>query len=69
MHSINLRHKVVDKFSFVLMLLNLVTKVQVSFDVLLRGALLPLLAQFLLFHGPVILIAETRGSDHRVEHF
>ena len=66
MHSINLRHKVVDEFGFVLMLLNLETKVQMSVDIQLRGELLPLLVQLLLFHGPMELITEARGSDHRV---
>ena len=68
-HSINLRHKVIDELSFVLMLLNLETKIQVSVDVLLRDELLPLFAQSPLFHGIMELITEARGSEHRVEHF
>ena len=51
------------------MLLNLETKVQMSVDIQLRGELLPLLVQLLLFHGPMELITEARGSDHWVEHF
>ena len=69
MHSINVRHKVVDEFAFILMLLNLQTKVQVSVDLHLRGELLVLLGQMPLFHGLVKLVAEAWGSDYRVEHF
>ena len=69
MHSINVRHKVVDEFAFILMLLNLQTKVLVSGHINLRGELVVLSGQLPLSHGLVKLVAEARGSDYRVEPF
>ena len=67
LHSINLRHEVVDKFFFIiLMLLNLVAQEQMSVNILLSRELLLLFVQLPLFHRPVELVAEARGSDHRV---
>ena len=69
MHSINARHEVVDEFVFILMLLNLQTKVQVSGHINLRGEFVVLSGQLPLSHGLVKLVAEARGSDYRVEPF